>query len=89
MTNIVVGLIGLAIGVALGWLIAQLRASQRVAEATSTARVATERLEAAEKIATDRDALASQFKALSAQTMADQDERATSAFVLISHGLGG
>lgn len=48
MTNIVVGLIGLAIGVALGWLIAQLRASQRIAEATSAARVATERLEAAE-----------------------------------------
>lgn len=77
MTNIVVGLIGLAIGVALGWLIAQLRASQRIAEATSAARVATERLEAAEKIATDRDALATQFKALSAQTMADQNERAT------------
>ena len=53
MTNIAVGFIGLVIGVALGWLIAQLRASQRVAEATSTARVATERLEAAEKIATD------------------------------------
>ena len=70
MTNIVVGLIGLAIGVALGWLIAQLRTSQRIAEATSAARVATERLEAAEKIATDRDALATQFKALSAQTMA-------------------
>lgn len=51
MTNIVVGLIGLAIGVALGWLIAQLRTSQRIAEATSAARVATERLEAAEKIA--------------------------------------
>ena len=65
MTNIVVGLIGLAIGVALGWLIAQLRTSQRIAEATSAARVATERLEAAEKIATDRDALATQFKALS------------------------
>lgn len=63
MTNIVVGLIGLAIGVALGWLIAQLRTSQRIAEATSAARVATERLEAAEKIATDRDALATQFKA--------------------------
>jgi DNA recombination protein RmuC len=77
MTNIVVGLIGLAIGVALGWLIAQLRASQRIAEATSAAHVATERLEAAEKIATDRDALATQFKALSAQTMADQNERAT------------
>ena len=77
MTNIVVGLIGLAIGVTLGWLIAQLRASQRIAEATSAARVATERLEAAEKIATDRDALATQFKALSAQTMADQNERAT------------
>ena len=77
MTNIVVGLIGLAIGVALGWLIAQLRTSQRIAEATSAARVATERLEAAEKIATDRDALATQFKALSAQTMADQNERAT------------
>ena len=30
MTNIVVGLIGLAIGVALGWLIAQLRTSQPV-----------------------------------------------------------
>jgi len=74
MTNIVVGLIGLAIGVALGWLIAQLRTSQRIAEAT---RVATERLEAAEKIATDRDALATQFKALSAQSMADQNERAT------------
>ena len=41
MTNIVVGLIGLAIGVALGWLIAQLRTSQRIAEATSAARVAT------------------------------------------------
>ena len=77
MTNIVVGLIGLAIGVTLGWLIAQLRASQRIAEATSAAHVATERLEAAEKIATDRDALATQFKALSAQTMADQNERAT------------
>lgn len=77
MTNIVVGLIGLAIGVALGWLIAQLRTSQRIAEATSAAHVATERLEAAEKIATDRDALATQFKALSAQTMADQNERAT------------
>ena len=77
MTNIVVGLIGLAIGVALGWLIAQLRASQRIAEATSAARVATERLEAAEKIATDRDALATLFKALSAQSMADQNERAT------------
>ena len=77
MTNIVVGLIGLAIGVALGWLIAQLRTSQRIAETTSAARVATERLEAAEKIATDRDALATQFKALSAQTMADQNERAT------------
>ena len=77
MTNIVVGLIGLAIGVALGWLIAQLRTSQRIAEATSAARVATERLEAAEKIATDRDALATQFKALSAQSMADQNERAT------------
>ncbi|NYN59147.1 DNA recombination protein RmuC, partial [Salmonella enterica subsp. enterica serovar Typhimurium] len=68
MTNIVVGLIGLAIGVALGWLIAQLRASQRIAEGTSAVRVATERLEAAEMIATDRDALATQFKALSAQT---------------------
>ena len=77
MTNIVVGLIGLAIGVALGWLIAQLRTSQRIAEATSAARVATERLEAAEKIATDRDALATLFKALSAQSMADQNERAT------------
>ena len=77
MTNIVVGLIGLAIGVALGWLIAQLRASQRIAEATSAAHVATERLEAAEKIATDRDALATLFKALSAQSMADQNERAT------------
>ena len=77
MTNIVVGLIGLAIGVALGWLIAQLRTSQRIAETTSAARVATERLEAAEKIATDRDALATQFKALSAQSMADQNERAT------------
>ncbi|MSS46720.1 DNA recombination protein RmuC [Cutibacterium sp. WCA-380-WT-3A] len=76
MTNLVVGLIGLIIGVALGWLFAQLRASQRVTEATSAARIATERLEAAEKIATDRDALATQFKALSAQTMADQDERA-------------
>ena len=77
MTNIVVGLIGLAIGVALGWLIAQLRTSQRIAEATSAAHVATERLEAAEKIATDRDALATLFKALSAQSMADQNERAT------------
>ena len=77
MTNIVVGLIGLAIGVALGWLIAQLRTSQRIAETTSAARVATERLKAAEKIATDRDALATLFKALSAQSMADQNERAT------------
>ena len=76
MTNIAVGLVGLVIGVALGWLIAQLRDSQRVADATSTARVATERLEAAQKLATDRDALATQFKALSAQTMADQNEHA-------------
>ena len=75
MTNIVVGLIGLVIGVGIGWLIAQLRASQRVAEATTTAQVATERLEAAEKVTADRDALATQFRALSAQSMADQDER--------------
>ena len=83
MTNIVVGLIGLviglAIGVGIGWLIAQLRASQRVAEATTTAQVATERLEAAEKVTADRDALATQFRALSAQSMADQDERSTRA----------
>ena len=69
MTNIVVGLIGLviglAIGVGIGWLIAQLRASQRVAEATTTAQVATERLEAAEKVTADRAALATQFRALS------------------------
>ena len=79
MTNIVVGLIGLVIGVGIGWLIAQLRASQRVAEATTTAQVATERLEAAEKVTAGRDALATQFRALSAQSMADQDERATRA----------
>ena len=79
MTNIVVGLIGLVIGVGIGWLIAQLRSSQRVAEATTTAQVATERLEAAEKVTADRDALATQFRALSAQSMADQDERATRA----------
>ncbi|MDO4411483.1 DNA recombination protein RmuC [Cutibacterium sp.] len=79
MVNVVVGLVGLVIGLALGWLIAQLRASQRVAEAASTARVAAERLEIVEKAAADRDSLATQFKALSAQSIADQDERAAKA----------
>ena len=55
MTNIAVGLVGLVIGVALGWLIAQLRDSQRVADATGAD------LEKAKWLAVELETIAKQY----------------------------
>lgn len=78
-TYIVVGVIALAVGLALGWLAARLRTAGQVSEATSAATVAAEKLAAAERLASDRQALATQFKALTADAMTSQEERSTRA----------
>lgn len=82
-SHFVVLFIGLAIGLVVGWLLAELRARSALAEATSRADVAEAHRQAAEEraelTAGDRDGLADRFRALSAEALNTQQLRADRA----------
>lgn len=76
---LVLALVSLAVGLVIGWLAASQRMSAHAGRADSRAEAAQARLEAAEdqlrRTSSDRDALATQFRALSADALAAQDAR--------------
>lgn len=83
ISSLVMLLIGLLLGLAIGWLLAELRARSSVASERARADVARAQCQAAEQraeiTAADRDGLADRFKSLSADALNLQQLRADRA----------